>query len=251
MTTEKKKIPINNHHAEPAGVRGEGPETGTSGVAADAFDPSAAFLRPAGRGGPESSPGDDRGAGDGGLGTGSGGPAGGSPYGAGAERVEEASERTPLEAVTAERDAYLDALRRLQAEFDNYRRRSQRESGEARSRARCGLLSEFLPVFDNLTRALDAAEHHEEGKVLGGVRLTHALFADLLRREGVEEIHPLGSPFDPTLHEAIASLPSEEAEGTVISVAEKGYTAGETVLRPARVAVSAGPGGGSTGSAEE
>ncbi|MHB1345390.1 MAG: nucleotide exchange factor GrpE [Thermoleophilia bacterium] len=150
------------------------------------------------------------------------------------------SEAALLAEVTAERDGYLDSLRRLQAEFDNFRRRSLRESTEARTRARCSLLGEFLTVFDNLARALDAAEHHQEGKVLEGVRLTHSLFGDLLRREGVEEIHPLGSAFDPNLHEAIVALPSPEAEGTVIQVVEKGYAAGATVLRPARVAVSAG-----------
>lgn len=145
-----------------------------------------------------------------------------------------------VESVAAERDGYIDALMRLQAEFENYRRRSQRDLSEARNRARLNLLGEFLPVFDNLARALDAAEHQEEGKVLEGVRLTHALFADLLRREGVSEVYPLGSHFDPHLHEAIVSLPSEAEEGVVIEVVDKGYTAGDHVLRPARVAVSAG-----------
>ncbi len=145
-----------------------------------------------------------------------------------------------VESVAVERDGYLDALMRLQAEFENFRRRSQRELSEARSRARLNLLGEFLPVLDNLARAVDAAEHHEEGKVLEGVRLTHALFADLLRREGVSEVYPLGSHFDPHLHEAIVSLPSEAEEGVVIEVVDKGYTAGDHVLRPARVAVSAG-----------
>ncbi len=152
------------------------------------------------------------------------------------------TEEQMLHEVAAERDGYLDSLMRLQAEFDNYRRRSQRELSEARGRSRASLIGEFLPVFDNLTRALDAAEHHEEGKVLSGVRLTHNLFADLLRKEGVVQVDPIGAPFDPLLHEAIASLPSDEEEGLVIQVIERGYTVGETVLRPARVAVSAGPG---------
>ncbi|MBU2601583.1 MAG: nucleotide exchange factor GrpE [Actinobacteria bacterium] len=146
-----------------------------------------------------------------------------------------------LAEVAAERDSYLDSLMRLQAEFDNYRRRSQRELSEARGRSRASLIGEFLPVFDNLSRALDAAEHHEEGKVLSGVRLTHNVFADLLRKEGVAQVDPIGAPFDPLLHEAVASLPSDEEEGLVIQVIEPGYTVGETVLRPARVAVSAGP----------
>ena len=86
----------------------------------------------------------------------------------------------------AERDTLADALLRLRAEFDNYRRRASRELVEARERAQGDLLSDLLPVLDNLERALDAAEHHEEGKVLGGVRMTRDLFVDLLapRRRG-------------------------------------------------------------------
>lgn len=215
MTAEKKRIPINNHQASD-GVHAVDPS----------IDASGAVIEPDGPGAAEPADGADS---DGAL----------AEIDFAREGVD--PEAAVLEVVTADRDRYLDALQRLQAEFDNFRRRSQRESSEARTRARCGVLGEFLSVFDNLARALDAAEHHQEGKVLEGVRLTHSLFADLLRREGVEEIHPLGSAFDPHLHEAIASLPSEESEGTVVQVVEKGYTAGETVLRPARVAVSAGP----------
>lgn len=215
MTSEKKRIPINERHVAPDGVHAADAGSGAPGIAAEPDGSGAAApAAPA-----DSAVAEGGSAGDAGV----------------------VVDATPLEIVTAERDRYLDALQRLQAEFDNFRRRSQRESAEARTRARCGVLGEFLPVFDNMARALDAAEHHQEGKVLDGVRLTHSLFADLLRREGVEEIHPLGSAFDPHLHEAIVSLPSEESEGTVVQVVEKGYTAGETVLRPARVAVSAGP----------
>ncbi|MHB9150413.1 MAG: nucleotide exchange factor GrpE [Thermoleophilia bacterium] len=205
MAHEKRKIPINNHDAESESTAPH--ETITDQEV-----------------GPETATGESRGT------TPSPGtPPDGSLDGSAA-----------IEAVAAERDGYLDGLMRLQAEFENFRRRSQRELNEARNRARMGILGEFLPVFDNLARSLDAAEHHEEGKVLEGVRLTHALFADLLRREGVSEIDPLGSPFDPHLHEAIVSVPSDVDEGVVIQVVEKGYTAGENVLRPARVAVSAG-----------
>jgi molecular chaperone GrpE len=135
----------------------------------------------------------------------------------------------------------LDALQRLQAEFDNYRKRSRREIAEASEAAKGALVAEFLPVLDNLGRALDAAEQHEEGKVLSGVRMTHNIFLDLLNRHGVNVIDPLGQEFNPELHEAMAYQASAEAEGVVIAVVEKGYTLNERVLRPARVAVSAGP----------
>jgi molecular chaperone GrpE len=143
-------------------------------------------------------------------------------------------------AVTRERDQLADALLRLRAEFDNYRRRSVRELTEARTCAQGDVLGELLPVLDNLERALDAAEHHEEGKVLQGVRMTRDLFVGLLTRAGVEEVPGVGTPFDPQVHDAILTQPSEEEEGVVTVVLERGYRQGEQVLRPARVAVSAG-----------
>jgi molecular chaperone GrpE len=149
----------------------------------------------------------------------------------------------PLAIVAAERDAYLDGLQRLKAEFENFRKRADRDVLEARARARMGLLAEFLPVLDNLERALNAAEHHEEGKVLEGVRLTHSMFGDLLRKEGVTELDPLGAAFDPHMHEALMTQPSDREEGTVTAVFERGYIFGDRVLRPAKVVVSAGPAG--------
>ena len=147
--------------------------------------------------------------------------------------------------VAAERDAHLDSLLRLKAEFDNYRKRTHRELLETDARVRTSVLAEFLPVLDNLERALNAAEHHEEGKVLAGVRSTLNLFADLLRREGVEQVDPLDGPFDPQLHEAMLAQPSDKEEGIVTSVFERGYVMGDRVLRPAKVAVSSGRAEGS------
>jgi molecular chaperone GrpE len=148
------------------------------------------------------------------------------------------------DAAAAERDEYLEDLRRLKADFDNYRRRAQRELSESETRARTAVLAEFLPILDNLDRALNAAEHHEESKVIEGVRLTHNLFSDLLRKEGVEEVEALGAHFDPTVHEALITQPSaEHEEGVVTTVLERGYVCGDRVLRPAKVAVSSGPGG--------
>jgi len=150
--------------------------------------------------------------------------------------------QTALEKVTAERDDLADALLRLRAEFENYRRRATREQVQARDRAQGELLSDLLPVLDNLERALDAAEHHEEGKVLGGVRMTRDLFVELLRRSGVEEIETVGAAFDPQVHDAMLLQPSDQEEGVVTAVLERGYRQGEKILRPARVAVSSGPG---------
>ncbi len=120
-------------------------------------------------------------------------------------------------------------------------RRSTREALEARERGQGELLTEMLPVLDNLERALDAAEHHDEGKVIGGVRMVRDLFVELLRRSGVEEIATVGAEFDPHLHDAVVMQPSVQEEGTVTAVLERGYTQGDRVLRPARVVVSSGP----------
>jgi molecular chaperone GrpE len=144
------------------------------------------------------------------------------------------------EALVRERDELAESLLRLRAEFDNYRKRATRELTDARVCAEGDLLADLLPVLDNLERALDAAEHHEEGKVLQGVRLTRDLFVGLLGRAGVEEIPGIGTQFDPQVHEAVLVQPSEQAEGLVTAVLERGYRQGTQVLRPARVAVSAG-----------
>lgn len=163
-----------------------------------------------------------------------------------AERDALAGERDALvaerDALVTERDALNDSLLRLRAEFDNFRKRTSREVFEAGNRAQCDLLVSLLPVLDNLERALDAAEHHEEGKVLEGVQLTRKMFVDLLSCAGVEEIAGVGTPFDPTQQEAIMVQESDEAEGHVAAVLQKGYRQGDRILRPAKVVVSTGKG---------
>jgi molecular chaperone GrpE len=99
-------------------------------------------------------------------------------------------------------------------------------------------VKELLPVLDDLERALVAADEHEEAKLEDGVRLVHRSLADALRKEGLEEISTDGK-FDPHVHEALLSQPSDEDEGTVIEVLQKGYRLGDRILRPARVVVSA------------
>jgi molecular chaperone GrpE len=145
-----------------------------------------------------------------------------------------------VEQLTKERDEYLDALQRLKAEFDNYRKRTMREQSELHARASERLLKELLPILDDLERALVAAEQHEEATLEEGVRLVHRALADALRREGLEEIETDGQ-FDPHVHEALLSQPSEADEGSVIDVVQKGYRLGDRVLRPARVVVAGPP----------
>jgi molecular chaperone GrpE len=156
-----------------------------------------------------------------------------------AEVLERTTEPDPLEAVTRERDEYLDTLQRLKAEFDNYRKRVARDQQELAARAHERLVRELVPVLDDLERALEAATQHEEAKLEEGVRLVHRALADALGREGLAEIETDGR-FDPHTQEALLSQPSDEEEGTVIQVLQKGYTLGDRVLRPARVIISAG-----------
>jgi molecular chaperone GrpE len=155
------------------------------------------------------------------------------------ETVEEpAPEVDPLAEAIRERDQYLDALQRLKAEFDNYRKRTAREQSELSTRAALRLVGELLPVIDDLERALAAAEQHEEAKLEDGVRLVHRSLVDALQKEGLVEIETDGV-FDPHVHEAMLAQPSEDKQsGEVLDVLQKGYRIGDKVLRPARVIVA-------------
>ena len=158
------------------------------------------------------------------------------------EQVEAPEEPDALASVTKERDDYLDALQRLKAEFDNYRKRVARDQQELAARAHERLVKELVPVLDDLERALEAASEHEEAKLEEGVRLVHRSLAALLAREGLSEVETNGK-FDPHTQEALLSQPSDEEEGSVIQVLQKGYKLGDRVLRPARVVISQGSDG--------
>ncbi len=143
-----------------------------------------------------------------------------------------------LQDAEAKRDEYLDDLRRLAADFDNYRKRSARDQQAFVARAGERVVVKLLPVLDDLERALEAVEQHEEAKVLDGVRMTKDALAGVLLSEGVEEIAVEGA-FDPHFHEALMSQPAEGvASGTVVQVVQRGYKIGDAVLRPALVVIA-------------
>ena len=156
-----------------------------------------------------------------------------------AEEVENSEEVEQVEqdALRAENEELIDTLQRLQAEFDNYRKRAARDQESLVARAHERLVKELLPVLDDLERALVAAEQHEEAKLEEGVRLVHRSLAGALEREGLAEIETNGK-FDPHVHEALLTQPSEAEEGSVIEVLQKGYRLGDRVLRPSRVVVA-------------
>ena len=116
--------------------------------------------------------------------------------GASGARGSESVPAAAVEELTRERDEYLDSLRRLKAEFDNFRKRTARERAAQAARAGEALVKELLPVLDDLERALVAAEEHEEAKLEDGVRLVHRALADVLARTGLAEIETDGA-FDP------------------------------------------------------
>jgi len=146
-------------------------------------------------------------------------------------------ERVEQEEQQAEQEVD-DRLLRLAADFENYKKRAARERQEYVAFANERLLKELLPILDDLERALDAAEQHEEAQLEDGVRLVYRSLASLLERHGVQQI-PTDGKFDPHVHEALLAQPSEDAEtGAVIDVVQKGYKIGDRVVRPARVIVA-------------
>ncbi len=139
----------------------------------------------------------------------------------------------------AERDEVVNDLKRVAADFDNYKKRVARDQAALVVRATERLVKELLPVLDDLERALEAASHHEEAKLEEGVALVERQLRDTLVREGLDEIET-DLLFDPHIHEALLVQPSEAEEGTIVEVLQKGYRLGDRVLRPARVVISAG-----------
>jgi molecular chaperone GrpE len=155
------------------------------------------------------------------------------------QRVEESGEDR-LAALAAERDEAVDRWKRTAADFDNFRKRALRERQELVTLANERLVKDLLPILDDLERALEAAAQHQEAQLEEGVRLTHRALATLLEQNGVQEIDT-SARFDPHVHEALLTQPSEAEEGSVIDVVQKGYTLGDRVVRPARVVVAAAP----------
>jgi molecular chaperone GrpE len=143
-----------------------------------------------------------------------------------------------LEEAEVKRDEYLADLQRLAAEFENYRKRAARDQERLVGHATERLVRAVLPVLDDLERALEAAERHEEAALVDGVKLVEQSLRKALVKEGLVEIETDG-PFDPHVHEALLTQPRDEAEpGSVLEVVQRGYRLGDRVVRPARVIVA-------------
>jgi molecular chaperone GrpE len=170
------------------------------------------------------------------------------------ERADESAEEAPAEAAEEIEDAiaadldkarteaalYLDDLRRLQADFDNYRKRTLREQTARTASASQALVARLLPVLDNFELAVSAAEQSRDfDRMLKGVEMVLGALREVLEGEGLVKIEAEGKPFDPERHEAVIAVEQEDAEpGTILDIVRAGYELGGKVLRPAMVKVA-------------
>jgi molecular chaperone GrpE len=145
----------------------------------------------------------------------------------------------PADDLRRERDDYHDRWLRKTAEFDNYRKRIERERREQADQAVVHLLQELLLVVDDFDRALTVEAGGEADAYRKGVELIHQKLHDLLRKRGVKAFDSLGADFDPNIHQAVVHEASpDHREGEVIGEMQKGYMMGDRLLRPAMVKVA-------------
>lgn len=149
-----------------------------------------------------------------------------------------------VDAVAALREAQERALR-ARAELENYRKRMQNDMAKQRKYAELPLVRDLLPVLDGLDRAMETVNASASAaELLQGVKMVAEELRSVLKQHDCQRIDAEGQPFDPSLHEAIAQVPSEDKpKGTIIHVAKAGYRLHERVIRPSQVIVSTGAGG--------
>ena len=165
----------------------------------------------------------------------------------GPNEVLQTSVEEEVEHLKAELDHVRDVYLRKLAEFDNFRKRVERERDEHRVAGVEEMIRDLLPVLDNFERALQHA-NDDSGAFLQGVEMIAKQLWDTLERRGVREVNPVGQPFDPELHEAVQRVEDgQHPPGTVAWVMLKGYTMGDRLIRPAMVGVAVEPEGDSNG----
>jgi molecular chaperone GrpE len=160
----------------------------------------------------------------------------------GKSQVEEQEElRELLEAKTQEYDVLVNRYQRLQADFDNYKKRSRKELEDMAKYGAEKLVLGLLPVLDNFSRALEAApQEGEVGKYMSGMDMIYRQWLDVLKSEGLMEIEAVGQPFDPEKHHAVMQVEAESAEedNIVKEELQVGYTLNGKVIRPSMVKVA-------------
>ena len=155
------------------------------------------------------------------------------------QQQQDESQPDPLEELRRERDALQDRLLRTAAEFDNYRKRMDRDRRDLADHAAGEAIKDLLPIIDNLERALQASA--QDDPLRKGVELIHKQMLEMLRKRGVTPIEALGADFDPNVHEAVTHEESDQhREGEVMEELQRGYKVGERLLRPSMVKVAKG-----------
>lgn len=145
----------------------------------------------------------------------------------------------PLEVAKAEATKLKDQLMRTAADFDNFRKRSRKEIEDARKAGKEDLLKEFLPVFDNLDRGMQSAQKATEvSAVAEGLAMVLRQFVETLARQGITKVPTTGTDFDPSVHEAIQQVESDEAPGSVVAEVQSGYVQAGRLVRAALVVVA-------------
>ena len=144
-----------------------------------------------------------------------------------------------VDALKQERDELQDRLLRTAAEFDNYRKRTERERRELSDAVAADLIRDVLPAVDDLDRAITAAAGSPDSALKSGVELIHRQLIEALRRRGAEPFDSIGQDFDPSWHEALASEPANgRRDGEIVAEIRRGYRMGARLLRPALVKVA-------------
>jgi molecular chaperone GrpE len=158
------------------------------------------------------------------------------------EEQKPAADVSPLDKAERQRDEYYDLLVRKTAEFDNFRKRTERERQNLADAAAADLIGELLPLVDDLERALQAdASDESAGAYRRGVELIHKQLLDVLRKRGVRPLETLGADFDPYYHQAVSHEPvTGRRDGEIIEEFRRGYMLNDRLLRPAMVKVAKG-----------
>jgi len=189
----------------------------TAAAEAAVSDPPSAFT-PSGASADEAAPGSDL-----------------SAEAASAAKADE----SPIEALQRERDVLQDRLLRLAAEFDNYRKRVDRDRRDQAEAALASALEDLFPISDDLERALEVPASSDAEVYRKGVELIHRQMMELLRKRGVTPIEAVGADFDPRIHQAVVhELSARHRDGEVMEELRRGYMLGDRLLRPAMVKVA-------------
>lgn len=156
---------------------------------------------------------------------------------------EEVSEHKELEKeideITKEKNELYDRLLRIQAEYDNYKRRTQKERVAERKYKAQDLATELLPVMDNFERALQVEQTEATKNLIEGISMVYNQLKEAMKSQGIDEIETVGKPFDPNLHHAAMQVEDEEQESNiVVEELQKGYILNDRVIRPAMVKVN-------------